>query len=148
MEYRTLSTELRCVTKLTWALLLIHVLISCEQTSMCTTYISCADPKGVGTGVPDPPPWKITKYRVSQQYWSGSPEKSKSYQASVQCWAIIGTPAKRNLNGVSLAADDGPILVVFGSTHQLKNVKVGLPLILFYIQTTTCKFSTKKKRLQ
>ena len=33
----------------------------------------------------------------------GSPEKSQSYQASIPCWAIIGPPAKRHLNGVSLA---------------------------------------------
>ena len=29
--------------------------------------------------------------------------KSQSYQASIQCWAIIGTPAKCHLKGVSLA---------------------------------------------
>ena len=28
---------------------------------------------------------------------------SKLRQASIQCWAIIGTPVKRNSNGVSLA---------------------------------------------
>ena len=27
----------------------------------------------------------------------------KNYQSSIQCWAIVGTPAKRHLNGVSLA---------------------------------------------
>ena len=32
-----------------------------------------------------------------------SPEQLQSYQASIQFWAIIGTPAKRHLNGVSLA---------------------------------------------
>ena len=51
-----------------------------------------------GTGGPDPPE-KSQKYGVSYQYWS----RSQSYQASIQCWAIIGPPAKRNLNG-----DDGP----------------------------------------
>ena len=30
-----------------------------------------------------------------------NPEKSQSYQASIQCWAIIGPPGKRHLN-------DGP----------------------------------------
>ena len=34
---------------------------------------------------------------------SGSPEKSQSYQASIQCWATISPPAKRHLNGVLLA---------------------------------------------
>ena len=40
-----------------------------------------------------PPPLKNHKNRVSKQYWSGSPEKSLSYQASIQCWANIGPPA-------------------------------------------------------
>ena len=31
------------------------------------------------------------------------PYKSQSYQASIQYWAIIATPAKRQLNGVPLA---------------------------------------------
>ena len=26
-----------------------------------------------------------------------SPEKSQSYQANIQCWAIISTPVKRHL---------------------------------------------------
>ena len=58
----------------------------------------------VGGGVVGPvPPEKSQKYRVSKQCLSGSPEKAQSYQASIQFWAIVGTPAKRNLNGVSLA---------------------------------------------
>ena len=36
------------------------------------------------------------------------PLKSLSYQASFQFWAIIGTPAKRHLNGVSVAGRRGP----------------------------------------
>ena len=66
---------------------------------------ACADPEG-GAGGPDspPPPLKNKKrYRLSKQYWAGSPEKSQSYKASIQCWAAIGPPAKRHLNGVSLA---------------------------------------------
>ena len=31
------------------------------------------------------------------------PDPLKNHKASIQCWAIIGTPAKRHLNGVSLA---------------------------------------------
>ena len=30
------------------------------------------------------------------------PEKLQLCQGSIQCWAIIGTPVKRHLNGVSL----------------------------------------------
>ena len=50
---------------------------------------------------------KSQKYRVSKQYLSGSPEKAQSYQTSIQCWAIIGPPAKRYL-AFRLRADDGP----------------------------------------
>ena len=39
-----------------------------------------ADTEG-GQGVR--PPEKSQKYRVCLQYWSGSPEKSQSYQASI-----------------------------------------------------------------
>ena len=44
-------------------------------------------------GVRTPPPLKNHKNRVSKQYWSRSLVKSQSYQASIQCWAIIGPPA-------------------------------------------------------
>ena len=52
-----------------------------------------------------PSSWKNTElYRISKQCnWSGSPEISQSNQASIQYWAIIGPPAKRHSNGVSLA---------------------------------------------
>ena len=49
---------------------------------------------------PDPPE-KLQKYRISSQYWTGSPEIY--YQASIQRWAIIGTPSKTAFKGVSLA---------------------------------------------
>ena len=41
--------------------------------------------RGVGAGEPDPL------------------KNSQSYQASIQCWSIIGTTTKRYLNGASLA---------------------------------------------
>ena len=47
-------------------------------------------------------------------------KKSKSYQASIQCWAIIGTQAKRHLIGALLVNAD-PLFMVFGSAHQVKN---------------------------
>ena len=59
-------------------------------------------------------------------------------QASIRYWAISYPPAKRHLNGVSLAGRWWPILVVFGftlpssikkeRTKQNKNVRVGSPL--------------------
>ena len=57
---------------------------------------------GIG-GLDPPTPEKSRKWRISQQYWSKSSKTSPSYQTSIQCWAIIGTPAKRHLKGVSPA---------------------------------------------
>ena len=41
----------------------------------------------------------MTSKRTKKPYFlwfsGGSTDKSQSFQASVQCWAIIGTPAKR-----------------------------------------------------
>ena len=42
------------------------------------------------------------------------PLKNRSYQASIQCWTIIGTPAKRHLMAFRWRADDGPLIVVLG----------------------------------
>ena len=58
---------------------------------------------GGGTGGPDPPP--PVKYK-NIRFLSNIvriPLQSQSYQSSIQCWAIIGPPVKRHLNGVSLA---------------------------------------------
>ena len=40
--------------------------------------------RGVCGGAGDP--LKMHKNRGSRQYWSGFPEQSQSYQASIQCW--------------------------------------------------------------
>ena len=69
-------------------------------------------------------PLKISQnYMVSSQYWSGSPEKSHSYQASIQLWASICQPAKRSF------------IALFGSSipHQLKKKRyqIWTPLINF-----------------
>ena len=80
-----------------------------------------------------PPPFTLKNHKnigFLKQYWSGSPEKSQSYQASIQCWAIICTPAKRHLNVVSLAGRRWPHFS--GIWIQLltknKKKKVGPPL--------------------
>ena len=56
------------------------------------------------------------------------PLKNRSYQASIQCWAIIDTPAKCHLMAFRWRADDGPLIVVLGSSlpsskTQNKNTK-------------------------
>ena len=62
------------------------------------------------------PPWKFTKIKGFLAILVRSPWKSQSYQASIQCWAIIGTPAKRRLMAFRWWTDDGPLIVVFGSS--------------------------------
>ena len=92
---------------------------------------------GGGQGVrTPPPPKKSQKYRFSLQYWSGSPEKSQSYQASNKCWAIICPPAKRHFNGVKWHFAAGLLMVQLKrfldplSPHQQKKnvIKFGPPL--------------------
>ena len=64
------------------------------------------------------------------QYWSGSTEKWQSYQASNQCWAIIGPPAKRHTS-FCWRADYDPLLSgtpLPSTTKEKKNVTVGPPL--------------------
>ena len=59
------------------------------------------DPEG-GTGGPDPTPLKNHKNIEFPSNIDLDPLKSLSYQASIQWWANIGTPANRHFNGVSL----------------------------------------------
>ena len=79
-----------------------------------------------------PPPWKILKIKgfLAIQVWI--PWKSQSYQAMIECWVIIGTPAKRHLNGVSLAGRWWPRLYPLIKWKKRKKeinvVKVGPPL--------------------
>ena len=59
---------------------------------------------GGRAGGPDPPPTPEKLQNIGFLSNSGpDPPKSQSYRASIQCWAIISTPAKRHLHGVSLA---------------------------------------------
>ena len=54
------------------------------------------------------------------------------YQASIQCWAIISTPAQRHLNGVSLAGRWWPInsvfYILYSSTKKKNVIEFGPPL--------------------
>ena len=79
-----------------------------------------------GTGGPDPPlPKNHKNIGFVCNTSPGSPEKSQSCQVSNQCWAIIGPPAKRHLNGV-LRFAGGPVMANLLryldplSPHQLK----------------------------
>ena len=57
---------------------------------------ACMDPEG-GQWVQTPPRKSLNKG------FPGFPDKAHSHQASIQIRAIIGLPAKRNLNDVLLA---------------------------------------------
>ena len=88
----------------------------------------------MGAGGPDPPPPPPLKNHKNIGVSSNTgpdPLKYRSYQASFQCWAIIGNPAKRHLMAFRLRADDGPLIVVLGSPspHQLKNKKKNVVIV-------------------
>ena len=44
------------------------------------------------------------------------PLKNRIYQVSIQCWAIIGSRAKRHLMAFRWRADDGLLIMVLGSS--------------------------------
>ena len=67
---------------------------------------SCADSEG--GRVPDPLPLENLKNMRILSKIVRIPWKPQSHQASIQCCAIIGTPAKRHLNGVTLACQWWP----------------------------------------
>ena len=71
-------------------------------------------------GVRPPPPPENHKNIGFSSNIDPDPLKSQSYQASIQWWAIINTPAKCHFNGIRWRADVGPHIVVFGSSlHPL-----------------------------
>ena len=93
--------------------------------------------RGAGRGQGAGPPENHKNIGFVRKTGPDPMKKSQSYQASIQCWAIIGTPAKRHLKGVSLAGRcwpaDGLLKVVFGSclpssTRKKSVVNVGPPL--------------------
>ena len=64
------------------------------------------------------PPEKSLNYRVSLQYWSGSPENHKATKPAVN----VGPSSTHQQNAIHMAfrwrADDGPLIVIFGSSLQ------------------------------
>ena len=65
---------------------------------------------------PPPPPPPIKNIGFLSNTGPYPLKKAQSYQASTQCWAIIGPPAKRHLMAFLWRADDGPLLVPIGSS--------------------------------
>ena len=81
---------------------------------------------GGGQGVPIP--LKNHKNIGCSGKTGPDPLNNRSYQASFQCWAIIGTPAKRHLMAFRWQAYDGSLIVLQKKKKKRKNVKVGPPL--------------------
>ena len=65
--------------------------------------ITCADLDGAGGSDPPPHRMETHKYRVLSNTGLDPLENQKATKPAFNaCWAIIGTLAKRNLNGASL----------------------------------------------
>ena len=103
-----------------------------EDSNYSAHPVSCADPEGGETGGPDP--LKNHKNIGFSSKTCSGPLKNRSHQASIQCLAIIDTPAKRHLMAFRWWANDGSLKVVFGSSLRSstkKTVKVRPPLTKF-----------------
>ena len=75
---------------------------------------------GLGVRTPPPPPLKNQKKKIGFLSNTGPDplKKSQSYQASIQCWTIIGTPVKRHLNAIAISHITLLFYVTFGSDRQ------------------------------
>ena len=76
-----------------------------------------------GRGVRTPPPLKNHKNIGFSSNTGPDLLKDCSYQASIQCLAIMGTAAKRHLMAFRSQANDGPLIVVLGSSLPSSNKK-------------------------
>ena len=69
---------------------------------------------GGGQGSDPPPPENHKNIMFLSNTGRDPLKESQRYQASIQCWAIIGPPVKHHLN------DDGPFIVIFGSSKHFQ----------------------------
>ena len=79
----------------------VYDLIQCHAACIILKSRPCVDPEG-GQGVrtPPPPPGKLQNIGFLSNY---GPDPLKITKLPIkQCWATIGPPVKRHLNGVSL----------------------------------------------
>ena len=87
---------------------IIYMRMSNKGILNCSTRLPHGRIRRGDRGSRPPPPWKITKIQGFIAIPVRILWKSQGCQAGIQCWAIIGTPAKRHLNGVSLTGRCGP----------------------------------------
>ena len=99
-----------------------------------------------------PPPLKNHKNIWFSSNTGPDPLKNRSHQARIQCWTIIGTPAKRHLMAFCRRADHGPLIVALGSslpsstkkTKQKKNTSKFGPLSDKTFWILTCGLEDKQ----
>ena len=85
-----------------------------EHSLLAYRMYGCMSGSRRETGGLDPPE-KSQKYRVSKQYWSGTPENPKSFKPAFN----VGPSS-------ALRVNDGPFIVVFRYSILSKNVvKIG-----------------------
>ena len=88
--------------------------------------------RGDGQGIQRPPPPPL-EHRKNIGFLSNTGPDPLRYHKATKTAFNVGPILARQRNAIKIAfrwwADDGPILLVFGSTHQIKTpVKVGPPL--------------------
>ena len=66
--------------------------------------------------------WSLQPYLLSSNTCL-DPLKNRSCEASIQCWAFIGMPAKRHLMAFRWRVDDGPLKVRLGSSNPSSTLK-------------------------
>ena len=76
--------------------------INFSEDHFCLSKQCLVDPEG-GTGGPGPTPLKLAKIGFRSNNDPDHLKSTRLPRASIQWWAIIGTPAKRHFNGLSLA---------------------------------------------
>ena len=107
-----------------------RILVSHRHNSLKWTASMCGS-RGGDRGSGHPPPEKSQKIGLSSNT-GPDPLKNHSYQASIQCWATIGPPAKRHLNGVLLVGRRWPAYsgswIISLLIKLKKRIKVGPPL--------------------
>ena len=89
--------------------------------------VSMCGSRGETRGPAPTPPWKPQKYRVSLQYWSGSPEKSRSYKATKPAFNVwLSSACQRN---AILPASETPFKWRFAGGSMMTSFKCYLALV-------------------
>ena len=88
--------------------------------------MTCADPGGEGGQEPPHTPEKSHKYRVSLQYWSGSPENHKAFKPAFNVgpssahglYWYLDSPSPHQLKKYKKMSKLEPSDKIYGSAHD------------------------------